>query len=305
MGILSSASFGLIPLFSIPIIEEQVPHQTVVFYRFFLAAIMMAIYHGMAGGSFKLKRNEIFPLVVLGALYTGSAMLLFWGYSFMPSGVATVIHYMYPFFVSLTLFLFFKEKIGIVTGFAMVFAVLGVSFLMNLWSSDADTSISFLGFIIVLLSGLCYGVYIVVVQHSAVSNMSGRLLSFWVMSIASIGSLINTFIANGEVMLLPSVSSWTNLCLLALIPTVVSNIALVFAVQSIGATKTAVLGACEPLTAVIVGVICFHEQILAMGYLGIALIVLAVLLTVLSGQIEPKVREYLRHIRRKITASKM
>lgn len=305
IGILSSATFGLIPLFAKPVINEGVPHQAVVFYRFLIAAIMMAVLHGAMGGSFRLKKKEIFPLVILGALYTGSAMLLFWGYSFMASGVATVIHFMYPFFTSLILFLCFRERIGIITIMSMVFAVFGVSLLMNLWSPNTELHIPFSGFVIVLLSGLCYALYIVVVQHSAVHNMPGRLLSFWVMLFASIGSVINSLIAHGGVMLLPSVSSWINISLLALVPTVVSNIALVFAVQSIGATKTAVLGAFEPLTAVMVGVFCFHEQIEAMGYWGIILIVLAVVLTVMSSQIEPKLRDYVRHLKRVITSSKM
>ncbi|GAD07497.1 hypothetical protein HQ45_05445 [Porphyromonas crevioricanis] len=301
IGILSSASFGLIPLFSLPILKLGVPHETVVFYRFLFASLMLGAIHLANGGSFRINRRELPPLLILGGLYTASAMLLFWGYSQMSSGIATVIHYMYPFFVSIILFLFFRERIGVVTLLAMCLAVPGVSFLMGLWENTGRISMTFWAFLVVLASGLSYALYIVVVHHSAVRSMSGRLLSFWVLLIAAGGSLINTLVAHGQVAALPDYTSWINILLLALVPTVISNIALVVAVQQIGATRTAVLGAMEPLTAVLVGVSFFDEKIPASGYVGILFILAAVLLTVLSGGLEQKVRNYIRHLKRKIT----
>ncbi|MDY6121539.1 MAG: DMT family transporter [Porphyromonas sp.] len=301
IGIISSATFGLIPLFAKPILQSGVPHETVVFFRFVLATLMLGIIHLCSGGSFRLKRKEFFPLLILGGLYTASAMLLFWGYSQMSSGIATVIHYMYPFFVSFILFAVFRERIGSVTLLATCIAVLGVSLLMGLWQSSEEISIGFWAFFVVLVSGLSYAIYIVVVHHSAVRNMSGKLLSFWVLLTASAASLGNAIIRHGEINLLPDLSSWINILLLALIPTVISNIALVVAVQSIGATRTAVLGAMEPLTAVLVGITFFHEEIATSGHWGIVFILIAVLLTVLSGELEQKLRGYYRHFRRAIT----
>jgi len=53
---------------------------------------------------------------------------------------------------------------------------------------------------------------------------------------------------------------WQNLLLLALVPTVVSNLTLVLAIKEIGSTMTSILGSMEPLTAVLVGVLHFGEK---------------------------------------------
>ena len=70
--------------------------------------------------------------------------------------------------------------------------------------------------------------------------------------------------------------------MLALIPTVVSNLALVRAVKSIGSTLTSVLGAMEPVTAVCVGIFLFGEAFTTSIGVGIALIIVAVMVIILK-----------------------
>ena len=70
--------------------------------------------------------------------------------------------------------------------------------------------------------------------------------------------------------------------LAALIPTVVSNLALVRAVKSIGSTLTSVLGAMEPVTAVCVGIFLFGEAFTTSIGVGIALIIVAVMVIILK-----------------------
>ena len=53
--------------------------------------------------------------------------------------------------------------------------------------------------------------------------------------------------------------------MLALIPTVVSLVLMTVAVHAIGSTPTAVMGALEPLTAVVIGVTIFGELFTEIG----------------------------------------
>ena len=59
--------------------------------------------------------------------------------------------------------------------------------------------------------------------------------------------------------------------MLALIPTVVSLVLMTVAVHAIGSTPTAVMGALEPLTAVVIGVTIFGELFTARLAAGIGL----------------------------------
>ena len=77
-------------------------------------------------------------------------------------------------------------------------------------------------------------------------------------------------------------TQWLYVFLLALIPTVCSNLTFVWAVQRIGSTPSAIMGALEPLTAVIVGALALGEELSAGQELGIVIVLIAVLLLVLS-----------------------
>ncbi len=68
--------------------------------------------------------------------------------------------------------------------------------------------------------------------------------------------------------------------MLALVPTVISNLALVHSVKGIGSTLTSVLGAMEPVTAVCVGIFIFDEVFTFHIGSGIAFIIFAVLLII-------------------------
>ncbi len=69
----------------------------------------------------------------------------------------------------------------------------------------------------------------------------------------------------------------------ALLPTALSLALTGVAIQKIGSTETAILGAMEPITAVAVGVIIFSEHISPQSALGIVLIVTAVTIVIAKG----------------------
>lgn len=77
-------------------------------------------------------------------------------------------------------------------------------------------------------------------------------------------------------------NQWQNMLLLALIPTVLSNLTLVLAIQQIGSTMTSILGSMEPLTAVLVGVFRFGESFSLDTAIGLILIISAVMIVILN-----------------------
>lgn len=278
-GLLSSASFGLIPLFTIPIMQEGMQFESILFYRFMLACMALGGILLVGGQTFRIQRKDIPPLLLLSLLYLMSAFFLFWGYKFIASGVATTIHFMYPVLTTLLMMLFFKEKKSGWRIAAIVTAITGVYFLSG--GNTETGNISFFSLFIVLLSALGYALYLVTISQLKVGKMKGLLLTFYVFLFGG----ILLFIATEAVGHIQPISDWNtarNLILLALIPTVVSNLALVRAIKSIGSTLTSVLGAMEPVTAVCVGIFVFGEAFTTEIGLGIALIIAAVLVIILK-----------------------
>ena len=216
--------------------------------------------------------------MLLAFLYLMSAVFLFWGYKFMASGVATTIHFMYPVLTTLIMMIFFRERKSTWRFFAIALAVVGVSCLSY---GDSSGGITSLGLFIVLLSALGYALYLVTVSQLKIGQMKGLRLTFYVFLFGTLLLLAGIGATTG-IQTIPDWHTGGNLVLLALIPTVVSNLALVRAVKSIGSTLTSVLGAMEPVTAVCVGIFIFGEPFTQSIGIGILLIISAVIVIILK-----------------------
>lgn len=290
-GIITSATFGLIPLFTLPLMAKGMQFDSILFYRFLFASLALTGITVIKKESLRIAKRDIPVLILLGFFYTASAMFLFWGYNFMSAGIATTLHFTYPIFVTLVMLLFFREKTSWITLLAICLAISGVA---RLSIEGGEIQMSAFGIFIVLLSAVGYALYIITVNKSRVRTMTGRRLTFYVFVVSTLLFAIKA-IGNGGIQPVPDVMSFVNLFLLAVLPTVISNITLVQAVHHIGGTLTAVLGAMEPVTAVLVGVFVFSEPFTLNLATGIFLIIVAVTMIILSKTI----RKVLREIRRK------
>lgn len=277
-GLPSSASFGLIPMFTIPAMQQGMQFESILLYRFAFATLALGVILLIDGQSFRINRRDIPSLLLLAFFYLISAVFLFWGYKFMASGIATTLHFMYPVLTTLIMMLFFREKKSIWRFMAIALAVAGVFFLSQ---GDDSGSITFIGIFIVLLSALGYALYLVTVSQLKVGQMKGLRLTFYVFLFGTLLLFIGIG-TTGHIQPIPNLHTAGNLVMLAIIPTVISNLALVRAVKCIGSTLTSVLGAMEPVTAVCVGIFMFGEPFTNSVGLGIILIITAVTVIILK-----------------------
>ena len=283
LGILSSATFGLIPLFSLPLLQVGVTAETALFYRFAIASLALGGILALRGERFALCGIDLCKLAVLSLMYMLAALLLFWAFSYLPSGIAATIQFLYPVMVMLIMVCFFGERFVWTTALAIVLAVGGVALLSSGGGAEGK-SLSFLGVGMMLLSSLCNALYIVGLQIARIPNMSGLMTTFWVMLCSALLALCNAVLAD-SFQLLTGVRELGLVTLLALITAVLSNWTLILAIQRIGSTLSSVLGVLEPLTAVLVGVTVFGEPFGLPLVGGVTLIAASVLLVMLGRQI--------------------
>ena len=278
---LSAISYGLIPLFAIPFKNEDISFDTVLFYRFFFASVMIGVFLFAKGRSLKVSLKELSTLIILGIMFALSSTCLFMGYDYLSAGVASTILFMYPVFVALIMGIFFKEKITWITGTSIILALTGV-FILSV--KDGSLEINIPGLIIVLLSALFYALYIVMVNKSNVKKMPGAKLTVYSMFFCSMFFMVKSLI-QGNSLNLPSTSSAGFIVIFAFITTVISCISLVYAVHYIGSTPTAILGALEPVAAVSISVALFSEPLSINLVSGIIFIIAAVILNILSDSL--------------------
>lgn len=292
-GMATSVTFGLIPLFTLPLIGKGMTYDSILFYRFLFASVALASVMLAKKESFRISPKDLPTFVLLAVFYTFSSLFLLCGYGYMGAGVATTLHFTYPVFVTLLMFLLFREKTSWLTWTAIALAVGGVA-MLSLPSDGMRAELK--GIIIVLLSAVAYGSYIVGVNKSRVRNMNSRKLAFYVFVFTTLIFAAKD-LASGSLQLPPAPASVGCLILLAVLPTVVSNITLVLAVQNIGGTLTSVLGALEPLTAVCVGALVFGEAFTLREAFGILLVLSAVTIIILSGTIQRTLGKVFRKTR--------
>ena len=292
-GMATSVTFGLIPLFTLPLIAKGMEYDSILFYRFFFASLALGMVMLIKKESFRIELRDVPVFILLAFFYTFSSLFLLYGYGYMGAGVATTLHFTYPVFVSLLMLLLFREKSSWLTWVAIVLAVCGVT-LLSLPSTGMTADVK--GIVIVLLSAVAYGSYIVGVNKSRVRNMNSRKLAFYVFVLTTMIFGVKDF-AFGDLQLPPDPASFGNLILLAVLPTVVSNITLVLAVQNIGGTLTSVLGALEPMTAVCIGALVFGEDFTVREGFGILLVLVAVTVIILSGPVSRSMNKVFKRIR--------
>ena len=287
LGLTAAVCYGFIPLFTK---ELQHPSEglalssaTILFYRFGIASIVIAGIMLFQRISFRITFPEFLRLTLLAFLSDGAALFLIAGYSYMPSGVATTLHFMYPVFTALTMMLFFHEPRRMSTVLAITMAVAGL-FVLS-WTGQGEVAL--LGVVLEIISALCFALYLIRVNRSKISSMLPTKLTFYVMMLGALIFAATIIYERSEIEMathfavLPSTRGWLNLIALSLVCTVITNLALVHAIKMIGPTITAVLGVLEPVTAILLGIIFMGESLTPPIVLGIMLIISAVLIIVL------------------------
>lgn len=295
-GIVASSTFGLLPLFTLPVMGEGLTTFSILSYRMLFASILVAVLMLIGRVSFATNLKELRWFAVLGFLYYGSAALLFQAYGGMASGLATTLHFMYPVSVTVIMALVYKQRPSVVTICAIILSLVGVALLCLRESSTGVSSL--LSVFLVLLSGVCYAVYLVLVSTvRRINQQNSQKLTFYVLMFSGAFFMLST-LQGGGLQIIPSASAGINLLLMATLPTLLSNLALVRSVKNIGSTLTSVLGAMEPLTAIIVGILVFDESLRGLMIVGIILILVSVSLIVLSPLLDKRIADRLQRLAR-------
>ncbi len=277
-GIIASTSYGMNPLFGLPLYAIGIGVNSVLFYRYFLAVIIYFIWlKFFKKASLKISRQEIIPLFFLGIFFSLSSLTLFEAFHYIEAGIACTILFIYPVMVAIIMAIFFKERITKTVIFAILLTSIGI---ILLYKGKPDTALSIKGILIVLTSALLYALYIVGVKNiKPVKVMNSARLSFYVMLFGLIVYIVNLKFCT-TLQMLPNLKAWLFAIGLALFPTIISLETITIAIQLIGSTNTAILGALEPLTAIFFGILFFHEQLTLRISIGIILILFGVFLII-------------------------
>lgn len=273
-GIITGVTYGLNPLFALPLMKDGIPVESVLFFRYAISVLLLGSFLLLSRHSFKVSWKQAGVLFILGLLYTTSSILLFESFNYIPSGLATALVFLYPVLVAIIMvFLRVVPSWPVWLSIFLTFA--GV---LIMTQSDSSQTINPFGVLLSLGSALAYAMFIVIINRSkTIGNISNSLLTFYALSVGAIVFLVKIMTADIDLTVgLDNGAVWLNFIGLAFLPTIVSTASLAIATRNIGATKASVLGVFEPITAILIGALVFGELITTNIVVGILISIAAV-----------------------------
>ncbi len=189
---------GINPLCALLLYEVGVNVDSVLFYRYVLAAVILGLMMMAKGISFGVNKTELASLAVLGVLFAISSLSLFSSFHYMDAGIASTILFVYPVMVAVIMAVFFKEKVSLLVVFSILLAFTGIALLCQ---GDGGHALSMIGILLVMLSSLTYAVYIVTVNRSVLKTMSPIKLTFYVLLFCALTIIVHSDFGSGLQML--------------------------------------------------------------------------------------------------------
>lgn len=284
-GAIGGATYGMNPLFTLPLYQEGMSPDSVLFFRYLFAIPILALMMKFTHVDFKITIREIPPLAFMGIMFALCSLTLFQSYNYMDAGIASTILFLYPILVALIMTFIFKEKLSPVTIFCLLMATAGIGLL---YKGEDGATLSLVGTILVIISALTYAIYIVGINRTRLKKMNTIKVTFYVLlfgwSLFAVRSMMDGGIQS------PPADKWFlwgNLLALGLLPTAISLLTTTIAIQHIGSTSTAILGALEPATAIFFGITVFNETLTFRETCGLVLIIVAVCIVVIARDKKP------------------
>lgn len=280
-GIVTGVTYGLNPLFAMPLMKAGAPVENILFFRYSLSVLLLGLWLLARRESLLVSGKQLIRLLILGICFTLSSLFLFEAYRYIPSGMATTIVFLYPVLVALIM-VFMRVYPTWQVWFSIILTFVGVFVLSR---NDGTHVVQTKGIVIAAASALAYAMFIVIVNRSkTIRKISGTLLTFYALIVGTVVFFVKA-LAGGHSLLqgISGASAWGDLLGLAVLPTIVSTATLALATRKIGAAKASVLGVFEPITAILVGALAFGEPVTANVIIGIALTMAAVTFMIVSS----------------------
>lgn len=279
-GVITGITYGLNPLFGMPLMQNGVSVNSILFFRYIIAVAILGVFLLCTKQSFKVSTKQAGILLTLGVLYTFSSIFLFEAYNYIASGLATTLIFLYPVLVAIIMV--FLKVVPSWQVWLSIFATFAGVIVMT--RSSSGEAINPIGVLFSLGSASVYALFIVIINRSkAIGTISNSLLTFYALLTGAaifLGKIIfaNTGIITG----IEGYAAWGNLIGLAILPTIVSTATLAISTRNIGATKASVLGVFEPITAILVGTLVFDEALTTNIVIGIFIAIVAVTFMIVS-----------------------
>ena len=247
--------------------------------RITLAAIIFAVFVLIYKPKlYKIKLKDIWCFLGTGVVSVGVFTFCYFKSIELSSlSVAAVLLYTAPAFVMLFSLIFFKEKMTVMKGVALVLAVVGCAMTTGVIGGDINVTVA--GLLFGLGSGICYALYSIFSRFALNRGYEPFTITLYTFIFASIFSVVACDIRPVIGVLTESWESAGFAVLFALVSCVLPYVFYTLGLKYISASTASIIATVEPVVATVVGAWYFGEELgVPFGYIGVGLVFLAVVL---------------------------
>lgn len=273
--LLSAIYFGFVPLLMKTVYAGGGNSFTAAFLRFGLSIPVLFVVLKIKGTDLKITFREFMHFLIITVFgYAGTTLLVFNAYNYIPTGMTTTIHFLYPTFTVAGLMIFYREKIKASKIFCVVLCLIGIIMFYN----GGEGQVSLLGILLALCSSMTYAFYTIFLGKSeALRDIEPMKRLFYMHIIGTVMMLVIGLISgNLDFHLTPL--SWGVMALTANLSAFVGALLYQIGVKHIGSESAAMLSTFEPITSVVVGILVYSEPMTARIFIGCAAIIISTLI---------------------------
>lgn len=277
LTILSAIIFGFTPILAKFTYNMGNNGITLAFFRHLFVIPILFIMIKLLKINYKISLQQLKKIILVGVIGNAfTVAMLYTSYSYIQVGSATVLHFLYPMFVSLICFFYYKEQLSKTVRICLVIASIEILFFIE------GGNTSFIGLFLALFSGITFAYYIVGVEKLGLQMINPYVLNFYFAIVIAITLLIIGIVSNQLVLNLP-MTAYGYSFIIAILTSIIGIICLQQGIKYLGATTASILSMFEPVTSVIFGIIILHERLTIVKAIGCLIILGAVIGLIVSN----------------------
>lgn len=266
--------YGLVPSFSFLAFRVGMETETLLFNKFFIAAILMWAYIFIKKIEYKPTKKNLPMLTAICVAYIGIATTLYLSFEYISGSLATIISFTFPAMIVAIEMITGREPVKMLKIFAVVISMGGL--VLIVWSPDLEAST--LGIIFALMCALCYVVYTMGISAKSMDDMNSIAIAGYVLVTSAVFNFVRC-VAAGQPLMVNGVQQWIYIVLLAIVCAFFAILFFCHGVKLIGPSNAGIINTFEPVFACIFGFLLVGDEITRNMIIGGAMVVLAVLIS--------------------------
>lgn len=248
------------------------------FYTCLFALPFLYLWARLSRASLRIDAQTLRKLCILGLGTCPTSLLLYSSYAFIPVGMSTTLHFIYPVATAVYLSCFFKERLGLLRLGALALAVGGIAAL----SAGSLAPGSLIGILLAAGSGLTWAFYMVYMEKSGAKDLPACVLNFY-MALLNAVCAGAACLVTGSFAVYSAAPVWLLVVFTAVLQRVAGNAMFQVGLRGTSSFSAGIFSTFEPITSVLLGVLLLSERFTGAQLVGLVLILGGIALNLYAG----------------------